>query len=138
MVRQASRAAVVYGILDLLLAALYLFVIFRLAPSRSSGFTGIATGLSVALAIGGIGMLSGRAWGRRLAFTACGLLLLASVCLVVLLILSAAYLHGIYDGVGEAGAAIAVLAALLAVEVVGLVPALQLAHLLRQRARQQP
>lgn len=126
----------VYGILDLLLAGLYLLVIFRLAPSRSGGFTGIATGLSVALAIGGVGMLSGRPWGRRLAFIACLLMLLASVCLVVLLILSAAYLHGIDDGVGEAGAAIAVLAALLAVEVVGLVPALQLAHLLRQRRAQ--
>lgn len=122
----------VYGVLDLLLAALYLVVVFRLAPSRSGGFTAVATAVSAVLAAGGVGMLSGRAWGRRLALVACLAMLLSCALLVLLLILSAAYLHGIYDGVGEAGAAIGVLAALLAIEVVGLVPGLQLAHLLRQ------
>ena len=56
---------------------------------------------------------------------------------LLLLIASAAYLHGIYGGVGQAGAAIGILAAALTVELVGLLPVLQLGHL-RRLNRQEP
>ena len=127
------RASLVYGVLDLLLAAIYLYVFLRLVPSRSGTFTAVAVGVSLVLAGGGVGMLAGRPWGRRLAFVASLVMLAACFALVTLLVASAAYLHGIYDGIGEAGSVISILIALVAIEVVGLVPGLQLAHLLRLR-----
>jgi hypothetical protein len=138
--RRASKVAIVYGVLDLLLAALYLFIFFRLVPSRSGTFGAVVVAVSLFLGLGGVGMLSGKPWGRRVAFTACLTMLAACAALVVLLLLSAAYLHGIYDGIGEAGVAAAVVSALLSIEVVGLIPGLQLAHLIRQRraAQEQP
>jgi hypothetical protein len=60
-------------------------------------------------------------------------MIVTTFVLILLLVASAAYLHGIYDGIGQAGAALAILAALLSIEVVGLVPALQLVHLWRRR-----
>jgi nitrate/nitrite transporter NarK len=57
----------------------------------------------------------------------------ATFGLILLLLASAAYMHGIYGGIGQAGSAISILAALLVIEVVGLVPALQLVHLWRRR-----
>jgi hypothetical protein len=134
--RRASKVSIVYGVLDLLLAALYLFIFFRLVPSRSGTFGAIVVAVSLFLGLGGIGMISGRPWGRRAAFTACLIMLLACAALIVLLLLSAAYLHGIYDGIGEAGVAAALISALLSIEVVGLIPGLQLAHLLRTRRAQ--
>jgi len=134
----SKAVSITYGVLDLLLAAVYLLILFRLAPSRSSAINAVGLGLSTVLALGGVGMLSGRAWGRRLAFVACLAMVLTCVAVIVLLLLSAAYLHGIYDGVGEAGVLIAILAALLAIEVLGLVPGLQLAHLLRGRREARP
>jgi hypothetical protein len=70
-------------------------------------------------------------WGRRLAVISSVVMLLACLALITLLAASAAYLHGIYDGIGQAGVAISLLAILLSVELLGLLPALQLAHIRR-------
>lgn len=130
-----TRACIVYGVLDLLSAALYLLLFLKLVPSRSPLFTALAVLLSGLLAAGGVGMFVRAAWGKRIAAIASITMLLACVALVSLLAYSAAYLHGIYDGIGQAGSAIALLAAFVAFEVVGLLPALQLAHLRRLRQR---
>lgn len=131
-----SRARWVYAFLDVLLAALYLLLFLKLVPSRSSVFTAVAIGVSTLLVAGGAGLVTGSRWGRALAATSSIVMLVACFTLILLLAWSAAYLHGIYDGIGEAGVAFSILAALLAVEVVGLVPALQLAHLWRTRSRE--
>ena len=121
---QRSSASTVFGIVDLALAVLYAFLVLRVIPSRSSTFTGLALAASLLLAAGGVGMMV----QSRL-----GLVVAATFALILLLVASAAYLHGIYGGIGQAGSAIAILAALLVIEVVGLVPALQLIHLWRRR-----
>lgn len=129
--RRAASTA--FGIVDLALAALYVFLVLRVVPSRSSGFTAVALATSALLAAGGIGMIVQRRLGLVLAAVAASCMVAATVALILLLVASAAYLHGIYDGIGQAGAALAIIAALLAVEVVGLVPTLQLVHLWRRR-----
>jgi high-affinity K+ transport system ATPase subunit B len=126
-----DRVSIVYGVADLAAASLYLLVFFKLAPSRSTAFTVLATILSGVVAAGGVGLLVRTRWGRWIATGASLVMLLACFVLILLLVSSAAYLHGIYDGVGQAGAIIALVVAALAVEVVGLLPALQLAHLRR-------
>ena len=122
----------IYAALDLLLAGVYLLVFLHLAPSRSAGFTALAVGLCGLLAAGGVATLLPGTWARRLAMTACGVMVAACALLITLLLMSAAYLHGIYGGIGQAGSAIAILVAAVALEAVGLVPGLQLAHLWRR------
>ncbi len=126
-----NLASIVYGVLDLLVAGLYVYIFIALVPSRSALYTTIAMALCALLAAGGVGLISGAAWGRKVAAVASGVWLLACAVLIVLLVSSAAYLHGIYNGVGQAGAAIGLLIAALSIEAVGLLPALQLAHLRR-------
>jgi len=130
---ERNRASLVYGVLDLVFAGLYLYVFLKLVPSRSGLFTAVAVAVSLVNALGGAGMFLAARWAKRVALAASLIMLAACFALVLLLALSAAYLHGIYDGVGQAGAAIAILAALVAIEAVGLLPALQLAHLWRRR-----
>jgi hypothetical protein len=126
-----NAITITYGVFDLLSALLYLYVFLILTPSRKASFTVIVIGVVGFWAAAGIGMISGGRWGRRLARLGCYVMLAACAVLVLLLVGSAAYLHGIYDGVGQAGAAIALIVAALAIEAVGLLPALQLAHLRR-------
>jgi hypothetical protein len=130
--------SLLYGLLDLLLAAAYLYLILALAPSRSATIQTVAVGASLLWAAGGVGMISRTSFGRRIALVASLSLIVVFLLLLILLVSSAAYLHGIYDGIGQAGVVIALLAALLSFEVVGLVPALQLVHLRRlaRRARE--
>jgi hypothetical protein len=129
--RRAASTA--FGIVDLALAVLYSFLVLRVVPSRSSTFTAVALAVSTLLASGGVGMIVQSRFGLVVAAVAATSMVAATVTLILLLVASAAYLHGIYDGIGQAGAALAILAALLAIEVVGLVPALQLVHLWRRR-----
>lgn len=70
-------------------------------------------------------------WGHLLATGSCLVMLFACFVLIALILASMAYLHGIYDGVGQAGVAIGAIVILLSIEVVGLLPALQIAHLRR-------
>jgi hypothetical protein len=132
-----DRAHLIYGVVDLLLAGLYLVLFLRVVPARSMTITIVAVAVSAVLAAGGVGMLTFSPLGRRIAAISSVIMLVACAALIALLLLSVAYLHGIYDGIGEAGVAIGLLAAALAVEVVGLVPGLQLAYL-RRRRREAP
>lgn len=132
--RLSSR---IYGALDVLVAVLYLAVFTWVVPSRSTVFTSLVWILCLLMAVGGVGLFLGSAWGRRVATVASVVWLVACGLLILLLVSSAAYLHGIYDGIGQAGAAIALLAAALSIELIGLLPALQLAHLWRLRRMEQ-
>lgn len=128
-----SKGRLTYGVIDFGLAALYAYLVFVLVPSRSPAFTWVAIGFIGVVLAGGVGMLVPRRWGRVVAFVAAVVMLVACATLLLLLLTSAAYLHGIYGGVGQAGAAIGLVAAALTIEVVGLVPALKLGYLWRTR-----
>ena len=121
----------VYGVLDLLAAAIYFSLFTWVVPSRATSFQVVIWLLCLLLAGAGVGMIANRPWGHRLARAASVVMLLACFVLILLLVASAAYLHGIYDGIGQAGSAIALLVAFLSFELVGLLPALQLAYLRR-------
>lgn len=132
------RSTQLFGVADLIAAALYVFTFIWLVPSRSALFTTIVLALSAILAAAGLGLVLRAPWGPRLARVASALWLLAFFVLLALLVASAAYLHGIYGGIGQAGAAMALLMAVLSFQLVGLLPALQLLHLRRvtREARQ--
>ena len=130
-----NKTSIIYGVLDLLMAAFYVFLFVWVIPSRSTLITVTIVGLSLLFGLGGAGMLWNNRWGKLLA-TLTSLVMLAACLLFICLVASSmAYLHGIYDGIGQAGVAIGAIAILLSFEVLGLLPALQLAHL-RRVARQ--
>lgn len=129
---RSDTTSTIYGAINLLFAGLYFFLFLFLVPGRSGYGLGVALALGCPAAAAGVGLLKvARPWGLRVAVLSSIWSLLACFILVLLLLSSAAYLHGIYGGVGQAGSALAVIIALLSFEVVGLLPALQLAHLRR-------
>ena len=128
---KAEWGRLVYGLLDFLQAALYLVLFLYVVPSRSTTFTVVAVVASGVMFIGGIGMMVGGTWGHRAARICCTVMIVSCFVLIGMLVSSAAYLHGIYNGIGEAGSIIALVVAALAIEFVGLVPTLQLIHLRR-------
>ncbi|MCK5795545.1 MAG: hypothetical protein KAI47_00060 [Deltaproteobacteria bacterium] len=130
-----SSARYVYGFLDLFFASLYLFLFLKVVPSRSLPFSVMAVAVSLLLGAGGVGMFLWSPWGLRLARAASWLLLIVGALLIAGLVTSAAYLHGIYDGVGQAGVAISLVVMALIVELVGILPILQILYLRREAAR---
>jgi hypothetical protein len=124
-----------YGALDIAFAALYAWFGFVFTPGRSTAFN-VALGLVCALlATGGAGLLAGARWARKLAVTACALLLAFSAVVIVLLVASSAYLRAIYGALGEGMAVMSLLVAALVVEAFALLPLFQLRFLLRQSPR---
>ncbi|HEY3355666.1 MAG TPA: hypothetical protein VGQ83_20610 [Polyangia bacterium] len=126
------RGLWIYGSLDLLFAALYA-AFALLGPGRNAAITACVLGLAALLAGSGVGLLAGGArWARRLAVATSVLLLAAAFLAIALLVVSAAYLRGVYGGFGAGAAVTCLVAAALIVELVGLLPIFQLRFLLRR------
>jgi hypothetical protein len=124
----------VYAGLDFLFAAAFC-TLAALAPNRHAigQFVLVALPLA-ALAMGAGTALRGR-WGWRIAITGCAVLLGLELLLLVLLLLSAAFLSGVYGSFGRGAAALTLLVAALSFELVALLPALQLKYLLGSAGR---
>lgn len=124
-----------YGALDLLFAALYAWFGFVFTPGRSLVFNVALAVVCALLAAGGVGLLAGARWGRAAAIAACALLLAFTAVVLVGLVLSGAYLRGIYGPLGQGMAVMCLLVAALVVEAFALLPLFQLRFLLgRARA----
>lgn len=124
------RAVKLYGALDLAFAALYAYVGFVFTPGRSTPFN-LGLGLVCALlTTAGVGLLLGARWGRVAAIAASVVLLLFAAAVIVALVISSAYLRGIYGALGQGMAAICLAIAALIVEAFALLPLFQLRFLL--------
>jgi hypothetical protein len=121
-----------YGALDLIFATLYLYVGLVVAPSRSRAFDvalWIVCGLLLAA---GAGLLLRRRWGRLLGIVASTLLLAFAAVLVVLLCVSASYLHGVYGALGRGLSIMTLVCAALVLQFFALLPLFQLRFLLKR------
>ena len=118
-----------YGLLDLLFAALYVWLGYFIVPSRSPAFRIVLTSVVASLVVAGLALVIGgdesRA-ARKLGIFACVLLLLFALGGVVLLASSSAFLFGVYGAMGQGLAVGALLVAALWVELCGLLPLFQL------------
>ena len=124
----------VYGALDVAFAALYAWFGFVLTPGRSPTFNLALALVCLLLAGGGVGLVVGASWGRRLARVACWALLAFSAIVVLLLVVSSAYLRGVYGPLGQGIAVMTLLVAALVVEGFALLPLFQLRALRRRDA----
>ncbi|MCU1279311.1 MAG: hypothetical protein JWM53_2857, partial [bacterium] len=73
-------------------------------------------------------------WGRALATVACAVLVAFAAVVVILLVVSSAYLRGVYGPLGQGLSIITLLVAALVVEAFALLPLFQLRALRRRNA----
>jgi hypothetical protein len=123
-----------YGALDVAFAALYAWFGFVLTPGRSTTFNLALAVVCLLLAGGGTGLVVGAPWGRTLARVACWALLAFSAVVVLLLVVSSAYLRGVYGPLGQGMAVMTLLVAALVIEGFALLPLFQLRALHRRDA----
>lgn len=125
----------VYAGFDFLMTALHAVLFFGIIPNRHGWVQALAVLLVASCALMGVSMLVRRAWSWWLGVAACAALLLLAVAFLVLTVLSAALLAGVYGSFGQAGAMITLVGAALVVELVALVPAFQLKFLMTRAGR---
>ena len=132
---KVDRRRRIYAILNLCFAVFYLFLATSLIPAR--GFVGSALQwlLVLAMVSAGAGMMVPSRKGWLISVSGCALLLLLELALLLLLLLSASYLAGVYGSFGRGASALALVVAALSIELVALLPALQLKYLLTRAGR---
>lgn len=123
----------IYGGLDVGLALLYAIALVTVARSRFLEGRLIVASLPALATCAATGTLAGGRWGWKVAQVACGGLCVIAAYLLLALCVDAAYLAGVYGSFGKAAASFALITGLLVIELVALVPALQLKWL-RSRA----
>lgn len=131
----ADRRPFVYAGFDLAFAAIYVCIPLTFARTADLSFeiaSGIVAGVAVLAAVG---TFARREWGWWMALASCGALLVCATVLLVLLAMSAAYLHGVYGAFGKGAATMALIAMSLVVELYVLLPAFQLRYLLSAAGR---
>lgn len=125
----------IYAGFDLLMALLQATLITWIAPPFRAGPALFLWALVAVLLVTGAGMIAGRRWGWRVAVGGCGILLALELVLLILILSSAAFLAGAYGSFGRGGAGLAIVAALLSIQMIALLPALQLKFLLTRGGR---
>ncbi len=132
---EPDRGLILYGILDIAFAIAYLYLANVVVPSRSPVVNLVVYALCAILVASGVALILRKKWSRYVGLAAAGCGLAFTISIITALIMSSAYLSGVYGGFGKGAATICLMAAALAVEVFGLLPAFQLRFLLRPEVR---
>jgi len=132
--RRRDRRPTIYACFDFAFGAFYAFLLLQ-APTRNATGGALLWGTVVAVVLAGAGMVVRNRWGWRVAVAGCGALLLVTVALLVVVLLSASFLAGVYGSMGRGAANIAVLAGAVIVELCGILPAFQLKFLMTRAGR---
>jgi hypothetical protein len=132
--RRSDRRPYIYAGFDFAFGAFYAFLLAQ-APTRHATGAVLLWGTVAAVVLAGAGMVVRNRWGWRVAVAGCGALLLVTVALLVLVLLSASFLAGVYGSMGRGAATMAILAGAVIVELCGLLPAFQLKFLMTRAGR---
>lgn len=135
LARANDRRPWIYGTLDGVFLLFYLAMVTIIMPSRQWSGALLQWFLVLSVGLAGIGSFVRRPWGWTLAVVGCALLLLCELALLLLLLLSASYLAGVYGSFGQAASALALVVAALSIELIALLPAFQLKYLLSRAGR---
>ena len=125
----SRRAALVFGIADLVTAAVLVIGVFVGLPSRWAPVDATAIVLTGAQVAAGIGLLAGKSWAPRVARAASALALALGLAIITVLAVTASWLSGVYGPVGAGGAVVLVLVAALALPYLVVMPVVQLVWL---------
>lgn len=125
----------IYGGLDILFAVSQAILIWKVVPNRlpSAGFH--LWTLPIAMFLMGIGTMMRSRAGWKLAVIAGSVAVASTILMIVRIIVSAAFLSGVYGAFGKAAAMTALTAVALLVELAGLLPLVQVKYLLTRAGR---
>ena len=125
----------IYAGLDLLFAAAYAFAIWKVIPNRlPSAAAHLWTFPAATLAMA-VGMVLGEPRGWWIAVVAGSAALASLFVLIVRILVSAAFLAGVYGAFGKAAATFALVMVALVVELVALLPIVQVKYLMTRAGR---
>jgi hypothetical protein len=125
----------IYGGLDVLFAAVYAVAIWKIIPNRlPSASLHLWTFPVTALVMAG-GTLAGGRRGWRIAVVGGSVMLLSLFLLIVRIVISAAFLAGVYGAFGKAASTFALVMIALVVELVALLPIVQVKYLMTRAGR---
>jgi len=125
----------IYGGLDVVFAIVYVVTIWKAIPNRLLSAQIHLWILPISTAVMAGGTLAGGRRGWQIALGGGSLLVLATIALIVRMLASAAFLAGTYGAFGGAAAASALVGVALVVELVGLLPIVQVKYLMSRAGR---
>jgi hypothetical protein len=125
----------IYAGFDFAFAVVYTVMINFVAPTRHGSGKLLLWAIVGSVGLMGVGMLMKGRWGWRAAAGASGLLLVLELLLLIGILMSAAFLAGVYGAFGRGASMIAILAAVLTIQMIALLPALQLKYLCTRAGR---
>lgn len=127
----------IFGGIDLLLVVIYAYAIWKVIPNRLPSAAVHMWSIPVATLALGAGMFIGGKPGWWTAIAGGSLLLLSAFLLVARILISAAFLAGVYGAFGKAAASFALVTVLLVIELVVLLPIFQVKFLMSRGGKQQ-
>ena len=125
----------IYGALDILFAVSQAVLIWRVVPNRLPSAAVHLWTLPIAMFAMGIGTMLRNRFGWKLAVIGGSIALASTILLIARIIVSAAFLSGVYGAFGKAAAMTALTAVALLVELVALLPIVQVKYLLTRTGR---
>jgi hypothetical protein len=125
----------IYGGLDVVFAAVYAIAIWKVIPNRLPSAAVHLWTFPIATLAVAAGMLIGGRRGWRIAVVGGSLVLVSLFVLIVRIVISAAFLAGVYGAFGKAASTFALVAIALIVELVALLPLVQIKYLMSRAGR---
>jgi hypothetical protein len=125
----------IYGGLDLLFAGAYALVIWKVIPNRLPSASFHLWTIPMFTLVMGLGTLAGGRIGWWAAIAGGSALLVSFIVLIMRILISAAFLAGVYGAFGKAASTFALVAIALIVELVALLPIVQIKFLMSRAGR---
>jgi hypothetical protein len=125
----------IYSALDAVFAVLYTVAIVAVIPNRLPSAAVHLWTFPIAATAMSIGMALGTREGWRIAVVSGSVMLLSTFLLIVRIVISAAFLSGVYGAFGKAAATFAIIMIAVILEVVALLPIIQVKYLMTRAGR---
>lgn len=125
----------IYVALDVVFAAVYVVAITKLIPNRLPSAIAHLWSFPIAATAMAIGTALGGRAGWRIAVAAGSAMLLSTFLLILRIAISASFLAGVYGSFGKAAATFALVMVALVVELVALLPIVQVKYLMTRAGR---
>lgn len=130
-----DRRRWIYGGLDIAFGVMQAILIWKVVPNRLPSASVHLWTLPIATLVMGVGTLMGGYRGWKIALVGGSLALLSTILLIARIIVSAAFLSGVYGAFGKAAAMTALISVALLVELVALLPIVQVKYLMTRAGR---
>ncbi len=132
---RADRRRWIYAGLDVLFAVVQAILIWKVVPNRLPSASVHLWTLPICTLALGLGMIRGGNQGWWIGVVAGSVALFSTVLLIVRIVISAAFLSGVYGAFGKAAAMTAMISVALLIELVALLPIVQVKYLLTRAGR---